>query len=169
MTPLTFGLEEKTGNDQDVFLEVKIPVVRDSGYYDCNIFPLLFTLNLVAISFLVLDASDYFKRTLMTLNVAFVEIGLRMAIDKDLPNVGYQIKLQSIQNRFFYSLLYLALESSIVYFLFTYCDVPLVATRKIDLLVALVSLLDLIMISIMYYTGYSNEECFFTKRQSDAT
>lgn len=166
LTPLTYGLEEKTGDDQDVFLEVKIPVVRDSGYYDCNIIPLLFTLNTVAITFLAMDAEHYFQRTLMTLNVAFVEIGLRMSIDKDLPSVGYQIKLQSIQNRFFYALLYLALESSTVYFLFTYCDVSLDTTRKIDLLAALTALLDLMMISIVYYTGFSNESCLFTNTQT---
>jgi len=160
LTPLPYGLlnEQKTIDDHDVFLQVKIPVVRDSGYYDCNIFPLLLTLNVVAISFLALDASFYFQRTLMTLNVAFVEIGLRMSIDKDLPSVGYQIKLQSIQNRFFYSLLYLALESSMVYFLCTYCDVPLSVTRKIDLIVAVAAFLDLIMISVLYCTGYSIEE-----------
>ena len=165
LSPLTYGmLDGKKGDDQDMFLQVKIPVVRVSAYYDSNIIPLLCTLNLVAISFLSMDATCYFQRTLMTLNVAFVEISLRMSIDKNLPTVGYQIKLQSIQNRFFYTLLFLALESSTVYFLVMNCGVDLAFTRKIDLLAALLSLLDLIMTSIVYYMGLCTESRFLVEK-----
>ena len=165
LSPLTYGLSEgKRGDDQDVLLQVKIPVVRVSGYYDSNIIPLLCTLNLVAISFLSMDATCYFQRTLMTLNVAFVEIGLRMSLDKNLPTVGYQIKLQSIQNRFFYTLLFLALESSVVYFSVMNWGVDLAFTRKIDLLAALLSLLDLIMTCVVYYMGLCTESRFMLEK-----
>ena len=70
-------------------MQVKIPVLRGTEYYNCNIFPLLLILNIVAISLLALDTSYYFKYALMTLNVAFVEIGLCILIDKDLSSVGY--------------------------------------------------------------------------------
>jgi hypothetical protein len=40
--------------------------------------PLLGVLNIVAISILTLDATNFFERGLMALNITFVEIGLRM-------------------------------------------------------------------------------------------
>jgi len=153
LSPLTFGFNDALTKDQDFFLEVKIPVVRESSYYDYNIFPLLFTLTTVAISFLSLDATHYFQRTLMMLNVSFLEIGLRTTLDKSLPSVGYQIKIQGVFNRMLYSLLFLAFESSIVYYVVTHNDVSLAFTRKIDLLVGLIAFLNIILSSVSYYMG----------------
>ena len=72
----------------------------DLGYYDKNIMPLLSMLNLVSISILTQGGDHYFQRALMCLNIAFVEVGMRMSLDSRLPSVGYQIKLQRILNRF---------------------------------------------------------------------
>ena len=105
------GLETKS----DVCLEVKLTVLRDSGYYDNNIIPLVALLNLVAISTLFLEPIDFFQRALLTLNIAFVEIGIRMTTDSHLPKVGYQIKLQKILNEYFCGLLLLVLEGNLVY------------------------------------------------------
>jgi hypothetical protein len=96
-------------------LKVKLAVMRDSSYYDRNIVPLMGLLNFVAISILVLDAQDFFERALLTMNIAFVEIGMRMTTDKHLPSVSYQIKMQKILNEYFICLLLLVLESNVVY------------------------------------------------------
>jgi hypothetical protein len=96
-------------------LTVKLAVMRDSSYYDRNIVPLMGLLNFVAISIVALDASEFFERALLTLNIAFVEIGMRMTTDKHLPSVSYQIKMQKILNEYFICLLLLVLESNVVY------------------------------------------------------
>lgn len=151
LVPLSFGPQEKAPNEQDYFLEVKLPVVRDSGYYDKNIVPLLCVLTTVSISFLVLNATFFFQRTLMMLNVSFLEIGIRMSVDKTLPSVGYEIKIQDMMNRFFYSILFLALESSVMYALVTQLEWSVEATRKIDLLVAMFALSNMIIMTKKYY------------------
>ena len=88
---------------------------RNSYYYDRNIVPLLATLNFVAITITALGAEKFFERGLLTLNIAFVEISIRMATDKHLPSVPYQIKLQRVLNEYFFGLLFLVLESNLVF------------------------------------------------------
>lgn len=109
--PLLYGAESSA----DECLTVKLAVKRESGYYDKNIIPLLAMLNFVGVSTLVLDATEFGSRGEILLAVAFVAIGIRMTVDSKLPNVGYQIKLQRILNEFFYLLLALHIESSIIY------------------------------------------------------
>lgn len=99
---------------------VKLRVQRNSYYYDRNIVPLLGMLNLVAITITGLGADEFFQRGLLTLNIAFVEISIRMATDKNLPSVPYQIKLQRVLNEYFFGLLFLVIESNLVYELYRY-------------------------------------------------
>mgnify|MGYP002810450642 CR=1 FL=1 len=40
------------------------------------------------------------------MNIAFVEIGIRMTADSHLPSVGYEIRLQRILNEFFCVLMF---------------------------------------------------------------
>lgn len=110
------------------------PRRRSSYYYDRNIVPLLAMLNLVAITITALGADEFFQRGLLTLNITFVEISIRMATDKHLPSVPYQIKLQRVLNEYFFGLLFLVLESNLVYELqrYGYADI----TGTIDLLAA---------------------------------
>jgi hypothetical protein len=113
LVPLNFGPGGRASSD--TCLSVKLKVLRESGYYDNNIIPLLGLLNLVAISTLFLEPIDFFQRALLTLNIAFVEIGIRMTTDSHLPNVSYQIKMQKILNEYFCGLLFLVLEGNLVY------------------------------------------------------
>lgn len=106
--------------------------MRDSGYYDKNIIPLLAVLNLVGISTLTLDALEFGSRAEIILAIAFVAMGLRLTVDRNLPHVGYQIKLQKILNRFFYTLLALHIESSIAYTLIHWHDWTHEETHVID-------------------------------------
>lgn len=100
---------------RDTCLEVKLKVLRNSSYYDRNIMPLLGVLNFVAITITALEADTFFERALLTLNIAFVEIGMRMTVDSKLPTASYQIKMQRILNEYFFGLLFLVLESMLVY------------------------------------------------------
>ncbi|CAB9527863.1 expressed unknown protein [Seminavis robusta] len=100
----------------DVYLRVSLMVIRESGYYDRNIVPLLAFLNVVAAAVtLILDPSHFFHRGLLILNIAFNQIGIRLSVDKNLPSVGYEIRMQSILNEFFFILLALILEAGTVY------------------------------------------------------
>jgi len=118
IAPLTYG--PSTGDDDkpDECLQIRLHVRRDSGYYDNNIVPLLAMLNIVGVSTLTLEPSEFGSRGEIILAIAFVSIGIRLTVDSKLPNVGYQIKMQRILNRFFYTLLFFHLESSLVYFLY---------------------------------------------------
>ena len=78
----------------------------------------------------------------MCLNIAFVEVGMRMSLDSRLPSVGYQIKLQRILNRFFYSILSIVLESSVLQFLIDNGEWTVASTRKIDFVWAILLLLN---------------------------
>jgi len=113
ITPLNHG--PGGGATQDQCIEIKLSVLRDSSYYDYNIMPILAMLNFVAISITALEATDFFQRGLLTMNIAFVEIGMRMTVDSRLPTVSYQIKMQRILNEYFFGLLMLVLESIVVY------------------------------------------------------
>ena len=104
----------------DVTLQVQLMVLRESGYYDRNIVPLLAFLNVIAATLtFVLDAEKFFFRGLLILNIAFNQMGVRLAVDKHLPSVGYEIRLQRILNEFFFVLLALILEAALVYGLAT--------------------------------------------------
>ena len=113
LVPLNHGAG---GTDSsDVCLEVTLKVLRESGYYDNNIFPLIALLNLVAVSTLFLEPANFFQRALLLLNIAFVEIGIRMTTDSHLPNVSYQIKMQKILNEYFCWVLLGVFEGNLVY------------------------------------------------------
>jgi hypothetical protein len=63
-------------------------------------------------------------RALTTLNIAFVEMSIRMTADSHLPSVGYEIRLRSVLNQFFFVLMGLVLEAMAVYVLSTWYQVP---------------------------------------------
>ena len=118
VVPLTYGPSPKDAEEPDECLQIRLHIQRDSGYYDKNIVPLLAMLNIVGVSTLVLDPSEFGSRGEIILAIAFVSIGIRLTVDSKLPNVGYQIKMQRILNRFFFTLLFLHLESSLLYYLY---------------------------------------------------
>lgn len=159
LSELKHGSYEPTSliKEQDFYLKVKLKVKRNSGYYDKNIMPLLSVLNLVSISILTLDGDNYFQRTLLSLNIAFVEVGLRMALDAHLPSVGYQIKLQRILNFYFYSILSVALESSVLKFLITHGEWSVASTRKIDFIWAICLLLNQAYMQLVYSFDHSSK------------
>lgn len=86
----------------------------------------------------------------MSLNIAFVEVGLRMSLDSKLPSVGYQIKLQRILNFFFYSILSIVLESSVLRFLIENGICTVESTRKIDFIWAVFLLANLAYLQLVY-------------------
>lgn len=135
----------------DQCLEVKIPVLRESGYYDGNIMPILGLLNLVAVSIVCLEPENFFQRGLLTLNIAFVEIGIRMTTDSHLPSVSYQIQMQRILNEYFCGLLFLVLESILVYELYMHFGWSRRATDVIDWVAAILSLTHNAITQFLYY------------------
>jgi len=104
----------------------------------------------VSISILTLDGDHYFQRGLLSLNIAFVEIGLRMQLDNHLPSVGYQIKMQRILNFYFYSILSIVLESSLIKFFIENGDVSVAFTRKVDFIWATLLLANQAYLSLVY-------------------
>ncbi|KAG7367715.1 hypothetical protein IV203_030386 [Nitzschia inconspicua] len=106
---LAFNHNQNT-HHPDYILRVSVTALRESGYYDQNIVPLVALLNVVAVSVLTFQDSDLFHRALITLNIAFVEMSIRMTADSHLPSVGYQIRLQRILNEWFVILMMLLLE-----------------------------------------------------------
>ncbi|KAG7355325.1 hypothetical protein IV203_004681 [Nitzschia inconspicua] len=73
-------------------LRVSVTALRESGYYDQSIVPLVALLNVVALSVLTFQDSDFFHRALITLNIAFVEMSIRMTADSHLPHfIGLQL------------------------------------------------------------------------------
>lgn len=134
----------------DYYLRTSLVVSRDSGYYDKNIMPLLNMLNLVAISILALDATMFFKRGLLALNIAFLEIGLRMTLDSKLPNVGYVIKIQRVLNCFFYSILWQLLESAVLHVLINTGHCSIQMSRYVDMVVAALAILLQVYLSLFY-------------------
>jgi hypothetical protein len=143
------------GYNTDKCLHVSLRIMRDSTYYDKNIMPLLGLLNFVAVSITVaLPAEDVFQRGLLMLNIAFVEIGIRMTTDSRLPSVFYQIKMQRILNEYFAVLLLLVLESMMVFELFTYDGFRF--TGYIDALAALTALSHNAWTLISYYGAAKN-------------
>ena len=113
--------------------------------------PLLSMLNLVSISILVSqDATNDFNRSLLSLNVAFVEVGLRMSLDSHLPSVSYQIKMQKILNFFFFSILAVVLESNFMNLLLENGLCSVAFTRKVDFAMAALLLLNQAYLTCIY-------------------
>ena len=125
--------DESESQGQDEYLEVSIPAKRNSGYYDRNIIPLLAMLNGIGISTLTLHALEFGSRAEVILAIAFVAMGLRLSVDSKLPQVGYQIKLQRIMNRFFYTLLFMHVESSFVYTCIKHWGYNYATTRLVNI------------------------------------
>ena len=146
----------KNQSDQDFCVKAHIRVKRNSAYYDRNIMPLLDILNLVSISILVsMDANNFFQRGLMCLNIAFVEVGLRTSLDARLPTVGYEIKMQKLLNSYFFSILYIVLESAAMKVLLENHDWPLHRTRFIDHMVAFFLLINQFYLRLVIYKDFS--------------
>ena len=146
----------KNQQDQDFCVKAKIRVKRNSAYYDRNIMPLLDILNLVSISILVsMDANNFFQRGLMCLNIAFVEVGLRTSLDARLPTVGYEIKMQKLLNSYFFSILYIVLESAALKVLLENHDWPIRLTRIIDHMVAFFLLVNQFYLRMVIYKDFS--------------
>eukprot|EP00531_Pseudo-nitzschia_arenysensis_P010655 CAMPEP_0116129970 /NCGR_PEP_ID=MMETSP0329-20121206/8207_1 /TAXON_ID=697910 /ORGANISM="Pseudo-nitzschia arenysensis, Strain B593" /LENGTH=407 /DNA_ID=CAMNT_0003624271 /DNA_START=477 /DNA_END=1700 /DNA_ORIENTATION=+ len=143
-------------HDQDFCVKAKIRVKRNSAYYDRNIMPLLDILNLVSISILVsLDANNFFQRGLLCLNIAFVEVGLRTSLDARLPTVGYEIKMQKLLNSYFFSILYIVLESAAMKVLVENHNWPIGRTRIVDHLVAFFLLVNQFYLRMVIYKDFS--------------
>lgn len=148
---------KNNNDDRDEYLKVSLCVTRDSGYYDKNIIPLLALLNLVGISTLTLNALEFGSRAEIILAVAFVEMGLRLSVDSKLPQVGYQIKLQRILNRFFYTLLAMHVESSIVYTLIERYDCSHRITNYINNVTMIVcGIYTIYQLYLYYHKDYYN-------------
>ena len=73
-----------------------------------------------------------------------------MTFDSHLPSVGYQIKMQRILNFFFYSILSVVLESSVLKFLVENEICSIGFTRKIDFVMALILLCNQAYLSLVY-------------------
>jgi len=147
--PLKYGPDEM---DNDECLQVKLHVRRDSGYYDNNILPLLAMLNISGVVTLTLEPLEFGSRGEILTAIAFVSIGLRLSVDTKLPNVAYTIKMQTILNRFFYTLLVLHMESSLVYYLASRRGWPLEDTAKINNGTMIWSLIYTIALCVNYFT-----------------
>jgi hypothetical protein len=89
---------------------------------------------------------------LLTLNIAFVEIGIRMTTDSHLPSVAYQIKMQRILNEYFCGLLLIVLESILVYELYVDYGWSRKATNVIDWTAAILFLLHNSFTIVTYYS-----------------
>lgn len=166
--PLQFGAERDMAS-RDECLQVKLRVRRESNYFDRNIIPLLACLNTVAVSTLALRAREFGARGEMILATSFVEIGIRMTVDSRLPVVGYQIKMQFVLNNFFFGLLFLVLESSVVYLL---QDAGYIHTAVLyDQMTAIGEVIHLIATLYVYYRGSGafGDSSWFRWRGTKAT
>jgi hypothetical protein len=141
------------GETSDQYLKVSLNILRESGYYDNNIVPILALMNVVAISVLTFDDTEFFYRALITLNIAFVQMGMRMTADNHLPMVEYEIRLQRILNEFFVVLMMLVLEANLVYVLTTYHDVPRRGTKALDWITGTLAILHNIRLTFRYYNS----------------
>lgn len=100
--PLMFGgwkeHEKSPRENRDLFLQVTLPVYRQSGHYDTSILPMLVILNIIAITCLTRNFASATAATEIMLSIAFVQVGIRLTLDSRLPSVGYQIKMQKVMN-----------------------------------------------------------------------
>lgn len=134
--PLEYGGQKK----KDVFLQVALPVYRQSGHYDRSILPLLTMLNIIAISCLLRNFGSASASAELMLSIAFVQVGIRLTLDSRLPTVGYQIKMQRVMNLCFWLVSGLVLESNFVFFLVQKCGWEIYQTDRIDLIAACIAL-----------------------------
>ncbi|KAL9190015.1 hypothetical protein ACHAXT_007226 [Thalassiosira profunda] len=131
--PLDHGaFDSHAEKSREECLKVSLNVLRESGYYDHNIVPLLALMNIVAVSVLTFKDSEFFYRALITLNIAFVAMGMRMTLDGHLPSVGYEIRIQRLLNEYFVVLMGLVLEAMFVYVLNVDFGVPSRVTKHLD-------------------------------------
>ena len=91
------GRRRKDQHQRDVYLQVTLPVHRQSGYYDKSILPMLVTLNIIAITCLTRNFASATAATEIMLSIAFVQVGIRLTLDNRLPHVGYQIKMIKVR------------------------------------------------------------------------
>jgi len=96
----------------------KMEVCRDHTYYNRNVMTPLLFLHVVAALSLVLPIEEIRGRLAILFAVAFTEIGLRLSLDARLPKVAGKILIQTMVNSLFYTLLLLAVESNLLYFVF---------------------------------------------------
>jgi len=151
--PLSYGGRKVADAERDVYLEVMLPCHRQSGHYDSSIFPMLFMLNVIAISCLTRNFGSASAATEIMLSIAFVQVGIRLTLDSRLPSVGYQIKMQKVMNGCFWLLCGLVLESNIVFFLVKKRGWEVATTDKIDLASGCVALVYNIYIALVYFCG----------------
>lgn len=141
------------GESTDRYLKVSLKILRESGYYDNNIVPILALMNVVAISVLTFDDTEFFYRALITLNIAFVQMGMRMTTDNHLPMVEYEIRLQRILNEFFVVLMMLVLEAMVVYVLRTYYNFLPYWTKTLDWITGILAVLHNFRLTMGYYNS----------------
>ena len=154
--PLTYGGCKKLDSnreERDVFLQVTLPVYRQSGHYDTSILPVLVMLNIIAISCLARNFGSASASTELMLGIAFVQVGIRLTLDNRLPSVGYQIKMQYVMNCCFWLLCGLVLESNTVFFLVRKRGWDEDITDRFDLAAACVALVYNAYIIMTYFRG----------------
>lgn len=163
--PLTYGGWKKSDiggqQDRDVFLQVTLPVHRQSGHYDTSILPILVMLNIIAISCLIRNFGSASASTEIMLSIAFVQVGIRLTLDSRLPCVGYQIKMQRVMNCCFWLLCGLVIESNVAFFLVKKIGWEIDSTNRIDLATTLVALAYNVYIIAIYFrsnAGSPDEE-----------
>ena len=103
---------------QDHFMmRFSMKVRQNHTYFNQNILtPLLFLRVVVAVLSRVVPIEE--TRIAILLDVAFLEIGLRLCFDSRMPKVAYSILIQKLVNYLLYVLLLLAVQSSLLYFVF---------------------------------------------------
>lgn len=150
--PLMHGIGSRV-DQRDVYLQVTLPVHRESGYYDGSILPMLVALNIIGITCLTRNFASATAATEIMLSIAFVQVGIRLTLDNRLPHVGYQIKMIKVMNNCFWLLSGLVLESNVVFFLVRKMGWDISSTNKLDLLTAGIAFVYNVYIVMMYYAG----------------
>ena len=150
--PLMYGLGA-SAREKDRYLQVTLPVVRESGHFDKSIIPILVVLNIIAISCLPRNFDSATASTETMLSIAFVQVGIRLTVDSRLPSVGYTIKMQRVLNHCFWLLSLLVLESNTIFFLVMKRGWDRDFTDEIDAYAAVVAFMYNLYIMIIYYSG----------------
>jgi hypothetical protein len=163
--------QQQQQHDTDYYLKVSVTILRESGYYDQNIVPLVAILNVVAVSVLTFQDVEFFYRALITLNIAFVEMSIRMTADSHLPSVGYQIRLQRILNEWFVILMLLVLEGMLVFVLRVYWQIEEGYTKTLDWITAILALGHNLTTVVAYYQSkkqarYQLDHGFYHQRDN---
>lgn len=152
--PLMYGVGS-SAREKDRYLQVTLPVVRESGHFDKSIIPILIVLNIIAISCLPRNFDSATASTETMLSIAFVQVGIRLTVDSRLPSVGYQIKMQRVLNHCFWLLSLLVLESNTIFFLVMKRGWDRDFTDDIDSGFAFLAFTYNLYIMIIYYSGRS--------------